>query len=45
MTLDQWGLALVAARKKVPKEERASFEELLHTLRTPVGGLGKRRKN
>jgi hypothetical protein len=32
------------ACKKVPKEERASFEELLHALRTRVGGLGKRRK-
>jgi hypothetical protein len=41
LTLDQWGLVLVAASKKVPKEKRASFQELLHALRTPVGGLGK----
>jgi hypothetical protein len=29
MTLDQWGLAIVAASKKVPKEKLASFDELL----------------
>jgi hypothetical protein len=45
MTLDQWGLAIVAASKKVGKEKRASFQELLHALRTPVGGLGRGRKD
>jgi hypothetical protein len=44
MTLGQIGLMLVEASKKVPKEKRASFQELLHALQAPVGGLGKGRK-
>ena len=39
MTLDQIGLMLVEASKKVPKEKRASFQEVMRLLRTPVGGL------
>jgi hypothetical protein len=45
MTLDQIGLMLVQASKRVPKEKRASFQEVLRLLRTPVGGLKIRRKN
>ena len=45
MTLDQIGLMLVEASKKVPKEKRASFQEIIRLLRTPVGGLKTRRSN
>jgi hypothetical protein len=45
MTLDQIGLMLVEASKRMPKERRASFEDLMRLARTPVGGLGRRRKN
>jgi len=44
MTLDQIGLMLAQESKSVPKEKRASFQELLHALRTPVGGLKTRRE-
>jgi len=43
MTLDQIGLMLVEASKEVPKEKRASFQEVMRLLRTPVGGLKTRR--
>ena len=39
MTLDQIGLMLVQASKRVPKEKRASFQEVMRLLRRPVGGL------
>jgi hypothetical protein len=45
MTLDQIGLMLVEASKRVPEEKRASFEDLTRLARTPVGGLKIRRKN
>jgi hypothetical protein len=45
MTLDQIGLMLVEASKRVPKEKRASFEDLMRLARTPVGGLTKGRKH
>jgi hypothetical protein len=45
MTLDQIGLMLVEASKRVPKEKRASFREVMHLLHTPVGGLKTRRAN
>ena len=45
MTLDQIGLMLVEASKKVPKEKLASFQEVIRLLRTPVGGLKTRRGN
>lgn len=43
MTLDQIGLMLVEASKKVPKEKRASFQEVMRCLKVPVGGLKTRR--
>jgi hypothetical protein len=45
MTLDEIGLMLVQASKRVPKEKRASFQEVMRLLRTPVGGLKTRRGN
>ncbi len=45
MTLDQIGLMLVEASKKVPKEKRASFQEVMRSLKVPVGGLKTRRDN
>ncbi len=45
MTLDQIGLMLAQESKSVPKEKRASFEEVMRLLRTPVGGLKTRRAN
>ncbi len=39
MTLAEVGRALVQASKRVPKEKRASFQEVMRSLRTPVGGL------
>jgi hypothetical protein len=39
MTLDQIGLMLAQESKSVPKKERASFQEVMRLLRTPVGGL------
>jgi hypothetical protein len=38
-TLNQIGLTLVQASKRVPKERRASFQDILRVLHTPVGGL------
>ncbi len=43
MTLDQIGLMLVEASKKLPKEKRSSFEDLMRLARTPVGKLPFRR--
>jgi len=43
MTLDQIGLVLVEASKKVPKEKRASFQEVMRSLKVPVDGLKTRR--
>jgi hypothetical protein len=43
MTLDQIGLMLVEASKRVPKEKRGSFEDLMRLAQTPVGGLKIRR--
>ena len=45
MTLAEVGLVLVQASKRVPKEKRASFEDLMRLARMPVGGLKIRRKN
>ena len=45
MTLDQIGLMLAQASKSVPKEKRASFEDLMRLARTLVGGLKIRREN
>ena len=45
MTLDQIGLMLLQESKSVPKEKRASFQEVMRLLRTPVGGLKIRRVN
>ncbi len=45
MTLDQIGLMLAQESKSVPKEKRASFQEVMRLLRTPVGGLKTRRAN
>jgi predicted PP-loop superfamily ATPase len=45
MTLDQIGLMLAQASKSVPKEKRASFQEVMRSLRTPVGELKSRRNN
>jgi hypothetical protein len=39
MTLDQIGLMLAQELKSVPKNKRASFQEVMRLLRTPVGGL------
>jgi hypothetical protein len=43
MTLKQIGLMLAQESKSVPKERRATFQEVLRLLRTPVGGLKTRR--
>jgi hypothetical protein len=43
MTLNQMGLKLALESRWVPKEKRASFENVMRLLRTPVGDLGKRR--
>jgi hypothetical protein len=43
MTLHQIGLMLVQESKRVPREKRASFQEVMRLLRTPVGGLKTRR--
>ena len=43
MTLDQIGLMLAQESKRVPKKKRASFQEVMRLLRTPVGGLKTRR--
>jgi hypothetical protein len=45
MTLHQIGLMLVQESKRVSKEKRASFQEVMRLLRTPVGGLKTRRGN
>ena len=45
MTLAEVGLVLVQASKRVPKEKRASFQEVMRLLRTRVGGLKTRRDN
>jgi hypothetical protein len=42
MTLNQIGLMLVEASKKVPKQKRGSFEDLMRLARTPVGKLGRK---
>jgi hypothetical protein len=43
MTLDQIALMLAQQSKGVPKEKRASFQEVMRLLRTPVGGLKTRK--
>jgi hypothetical protein len=45
MTLDQIGLILAQESKSVPNKKRASFQEIIRLLRTPVGGLKTRRGN
>jgi hypothetical protein len=45
MTLAEVGRVLVQASKRVPKEKRASFQEVMRLLRTPVGGLKTRTGN
>jgi hypothetical protein len=45
MTLGQIGLMLALESKSVPKEKRASFQEIMRLLRTPVGGFKTRRGN
>ncbi len=45
MTLAEVGRVLAQASKSVPKEKRASFEDLMRLARTPVGGLKIRREN
>ncbi len=45
MTLGQIGLMLALESKSVPKEKRASFEEVMRSLKVPVGGLKPRRGN
>jgi hypothetical protein len=45
MTLDQIGLVLAQESKSVPREKRASFQEVMRLLRTSVGGLKTRRGN
>jgi len=43
-TLDEIGQMLVRESKNVPEKKRASFEEIMRLLRTPVGGLKTRRE-
>jgi hypothetical protein len=38
MTLAEVRRVFVQASKRVPKKKRASFQEVMHLLRTPVGG-------
>jgi hypothetical protein len=45
MTLGQIGLMLAQESKSVPKKKRASFQEVMRLLRTPVGGLKNRTDN
>ncbi len=45
LTLEQIGLMLAQKSKSVGKEKRASFQEVMRLLRTPVGGLKTRRGN
>ena len=44
MTLDEIGVLLVQLSKQVPKEKRASFQEVMRMVHTPVGGLKTRRE-
>jgi len=39
LTLDEWGEMLLEASRKIPPEKRATFEQLMALLRTPVGEL------